>query len=75
MYEVYDDDFQLHGKLITYLTKRCVNRSGATTVDELHFFYNVQSRPAKVSYNSVLYTYVHNLQGGIMASLTAAEPS
>ena len=31
--------------------------------DKLHFFYDAQSRPAKVSYNGVIYTYILNLQG------------
>ena len=37
--------------------------------DKLHFFYDAQSRPAKVSYNGVIYTYVHNLQGDIVGIL------
>ena len=37
--------------------------------DELHFFYDAQSRPAKVSYNGVIYTYIHNLQGDIVGLL------
>ena len=37
--------------------------------DKLHFFYDAQSRPAKVSYNGVLYTYVHNLQGDVVGLL------
>ena len=40
--------------------------------DKLHFFYDAQSRPAKVSFNSVLYTYVHNLQGDIVGILDSA---
>lgn len=59
-------DSTLHGKLITHLTKRTETASGATTAEELHFFYDAQSRPAKVSYNGAIYTYVHNLQGDIV---------
>ena len=55
--------YVLHGKLITHMT--CGS-------DTLHFFYDAQSRPAKVSFNSVLYTYVHNLQGDIVGILDSA---
>ena len=44
--------YQLHGKLLTHMT---------VDNDNLHFFYDAQSRPAKVSYNGVIYTYIHNL--------------
>ena len=37
--------------------------------DKLHFFYDAQSRPVKISYNGVIYTYVHNLQGDIVGIL------
>ena len=53
-------DYTLHGKLLTHMT------SG---VDTLHFFYDAQSRPAKVKYNGTMYTYVHNLQGDIVGIL------
>ena len=49
--------YTLHGKLVTHLT--CGS-------DSLHFFYDAQSRPAKVSFNGVMYTYLHNLQGDIV---------
>ena len=55
--------YQLHGKLLTHMT---------VDNDNLHFFYDAQSRPAKVSYNGVLYTYVHNLQGDIVGLLDNA---
>ena len=51
-------DYILHGKLVTEM------RRGN---DVLHFFYDAQSRPAMVKYNGQMYTYVHNLQGDIMA--------
>ena len=59
-------DYTLHGKLITHLTKRTVDESGAESTEELHFFYDAQSRPAFVEYNGVKYRYVHNLQGDIV---------
>ena len=40
-----------------------------TQQDKLHFFYDAQSRPVKISYNGVIYTYVHNLQGDIVGIL------
>ena len=52
--------YMLHGKFVTHLT---------VGSDNLHFFYDAQSRPAKVSYNGVIYTYIHNLQGDIVGLL------
>lgn len=40
--------------------------------DELHFFYDNQGRAAKVRYNGVTYTYVHNLQGDVVGILDSA---
>ncbi|MEG2267834.1 MAG: RHS repeat-associated core domain-containing protein [Acinetobacter sp.] len=51
-------DYTLHGKLVTGL------KQGANS---LHFFYDKDSRPQMVAYNGTLYTYVHNLQGDIIA--------
>ena len=62
----------LHGKLITHPTKRTVDESGAESMEELHFFYDVQSRPAFVEYNGVKYCYVHNLQGDIVGIVDEA---
>ena len=53
-------EYILHGKLITHLTMGS---------DEMHFFYDAQSRPAMVSFNGALYSYVHNLQGDIVGIL------
>ena len=47
-------DYMLHGKLLTHLTKG---------EDEMHFFYDNESRPAMVEFNGALYSYIHNLQG------------
>ena len=55
--------YMLHGKLVTHLT---------VGGDNLHFFYDAQSRPAKVSYNGTIYTYVHNLQGDVVGLLDNA---
>ena len=53
-------DYTLHGKLVTYMT---------VGNDKLHFFYDAQSRPAKVNFNGVTYTYLHNLQGDVVGIL------
>ncbi len=50
-------DYILHGKLIAHLTRGS---------DEMHFFYDAQSRPALVECNGNLYSYAHNLQGDIV---------
>ena len=47
-------DYTLHGKLVTHMT---------VGNDNLHFFYDAQSRPTKVNFNGTTYTYLHNLQG------------
>ena len=50
-------DYTLHGKLVTHMT---------VGNDKLHFFYDAQSRPAKVNFNGVTYTYFPNLQGDVV---------
>ena len=59
-------EYTLHGKLIMHMTKRSVDEYGAETVQNLHFFYDAQSRPAFVEYNGTKYRYLHNLQGDIV---------
>ena len=53
----------LCGKLITHPTKRNVDESGSENTEELHFFYDAQSRPAFVKRNNAMYRYVLNLRG------------
>ena len=53
-------DYTLHGKLVTHMT---------VGSDKLHFFYDAQSRPTKVNFNGVTYTYLHNLQGDVVGIL------
>ncbi len=50
----------LHGKNVVHMTRGN---------DNLHFFYDVQNRPAVVVYNGTAYAYVRNLQGDIIAIL------
>lgn len=44
-----------------------MDENGAESTEELHFFYDAQSKPAFVEYDGVMYRYVHNLQGDIVA--------
>ena len=62
-------NYYLHGKLLTHMTVDYRDTSENAHQDKLHFFYDAQSRPAKVSYNGVIYTYIHNLQGDIVGLL------
>ena len=52
--------YLLNGKQVMHLT---------VGNDKLHFFYDAQGRPAKVNYNGIIYTYIHNLQGDIVGIL------
>ena len=51
---------------------RTVDESGAESTEELHFYYDAQSRPVFVEYNGVKYRYVHNLQGDIVGIVDTA---
>jgi len=62
-------NYYLHGKLLTHMTVDYRDTSEAAHQDVMHFFYDAQSRPAKVSYNGTIYTYVHNLQGDVVGLL------
>ena len=62
-------NYYLHGKLLTHMTVDYRDTSEAAHQDVMHFFYDAQSRPAKVSYNGTVYTYIHNLQGDVVGLL------
>jgi len=62
-------NYLLHGKLITHMTVNYHDWEENEQQDVLHFFYDAQSRPAKVSFNGSIYTYIHNLQGDIVGIL------
>ena len=64
-------DYTLHGKLITHLTKRTVDENGEESTEELHFFYDAQSKPVFVQYDGAMYLYIYNLQGDIVAIVDA----
>ena len=49
-----------------------MDESGSENTEELHFFYDAQSRPAFVEYNGVKYRYVHNLQSDVVGIVDAA---
>ncbi len=51
-------EYTLHGKNVVHLTHG---------IDELHFYYNTQDRPAIVIFNGTAYRYLYNLQGDVVA--------
>ena len=64
--KVTETEYILHGKLVTELVVRKYDAATPTQITEenvLHFFYDAQSRPAKVEYDGEMYSYLHNLQG------------
>ena len=65
----------VRGEYVTvpHPTKRTVNENGDETTQELHFFYDAQSRPAFVEYDGVMYRYIHNLRGDIVAIVNGDE--
>ena len=67
--KVETTSYTYYGKLLTHLSKKTVDENGAESPEELHFFYDAQSRPAKVSYNGTMYTYVLNGQGDVAGLL------
>lgn len=60
------------GNLITHMTVDYTDWDEVAQQDVMHFFYDAQSRPAKVSFNGVIYTYIHNMQGDIVGLLDNA---
>ena len=62
-------NYTYHGKLLTHMTVDYTDWDEVAQQDNLHFFYDAQSRPVKIGYNGVIYTYVHNLQGDIVGIL------
>ena len=56
-------NYYLHGKNVVHMTRG---------IDELHFFYDAQNKPAVVVYNGTAYAYLKNLQGDIVAILNGS---
>lgn len=52
--------YTLHGKNIVHMTENG---------NELHFFYDVQNKPAVVVFNGTAYAYLYNLQGDVIGLL------
>ena len=59
-------NYTYHGKLLTHMTVDYTDFDEVAHQDEMHFFYDSESHPAKISYNGIIYTYVHNIQGNIV---------
>ena len=64
--------YTYHGKLLTHMTVDYTDWDEVAQQDKLHFFYDADGRIAKASYNGVIYTYIHNLQGDIVGLLDSA---
>ena len=62
-------NYTYHGKLLTHMEVAYTDFDEVEHTDKLHFFYDAQSRPAKVSFNGTVYTYVHNLRGDVVGLL------
>ena len=62
-------NYTYHGKLLTHMEVAYTGFDEVSHVDKLHFFYDAQSRPAKVRFNGTIYTYLQNLQGDIVGIL------
>ena len=61
--------YTYQGKLLTHMNVNYFDCDEVEHNDEMHFFYDTQSRPAKVSFNGNMYTYIYNLQGDIVGIL------
>ena len=62
-------NYTYHGNLLTHMNVVYTDFDEIEHTDKLHFFYDAQSRPAKVRFNGTIYTYLHNLQGDIVGIL------
>ena len=65
-------NYTYHGKILTHMMVDYTDFDEVAHQDKLHFFYDAQSRPAKVSYNGAIYTYAHNLQGDVVGLLDSS---
>ena len=65
-------NYTYHGKLLTHMTVDYTDFDEVAHQDEMHFFYDAQSRPAKVEFNGTAYTYLHNLQGDVVGLLDSS---
>ena len=51
-------NYTYHGKLLTHMEVAYTDFDEVEHTDKLHFFYDAQSRPAKVRFNGTIYTYM-----------------
>ena len=65
-------NYTYHGKILTHMTVDYIDFDEVAHQDEMHFFYDAQSRPVKVEFNGTVYTYLPNLQGDIVGILDNA---
>ena len=61
-----------HGKLLTHMTVDRVDSDGLEHSDEMHFFYDAQSRPAKIRFNGETYAYLENAKNDVIGILDAS---
>ena len=62
-------NYTYHGKLLTHMTVNYTDFDEVEHTDNLHFFYDAYSHPAKVRFNDELYTYLGNTKNDIVGIL------
>ncbi|MBQ3762844.1 MAG: RHS repeat protein [Clostridia bacterium] len=62
-------EYILNGKNVVELIHTDHTTGTTPAVNRMHFYYDAQGRVALVGFNGTLYSYVHNLQGDIIAIL------
>ena len=62
-------NYTYHGKLLTHMEVNYTDFDEVEHTDNLHFFYDAYSHPAKVRFNDELYTYLGNTKNDIVGIL------
>ena len=62
-------NYTYHGSMLTHMEVEYYDFDEVKHTDKLHFFYDMQTCPAKVRFNGTIYTYLYNLQGDIVGIL------
>ena len=65
-------NYTYHGKLLTHMTVDYTDFDEVAHQDEMHFFYDVMSKPFVVKFNEETYIYLHNSLGDIVGLLDSA---
>ena len=65
-------NYTYHGKLLTHMTVNYTDFDEVAHQDEMHFFYDVMSKPLLVKFNEETYIYLHNSLGDIVGLLDCA---